>query len=76
MMSSFRVTVENYLFENFRLAHPLAFEWFTTLTVTQLYILDHLSRRLIGELIIYALASVHPSSSSYTMLKHFLGRNR
>ena len=43
--------------------------------------LAHLSRRLIGELIVYPWSgvrrpSVCPSSTSSTMLKHFLLRNR
>ena len=38
--------------------------------------LAHLSRRLIGELIVYPWSGVRRTSSSSTMLKHFLLRNR
>ena len=38
--------------------------------------LAHLSRRLIGELIVYPWSGVRPSSASSTMLKHLLLRNR
>ena len=44
-----------------------------------LYFLAHLSRRLIGELIVYPWSGVRPSSTSSassTMLKHLLLRNR
>ena len=62
------------------LAHPPSFECFSLLLKELIFIvLAHLSRRLIGELIVYQWSgvrrpSVRPSSS--TMLKHLLLRNR
>ena len=41
-----------------------------------LVLLAHLSRRLIGELIVYPWSGVRRRRPSSTMLKHFLLRNR